>query len=450
MDLNQLKHIYFLGIGGIGMSALARYFHQQGIPVSGYDKTPTALTKQLGEEGISIHFEESPERIPAETGLVIYTPAIPAENRELDYLRKTDIPIKKRAEVLGMLSHDKFTIAVAGTHGKTTVTSMIAQIFHEAGKNIAAFAGGIMNNFNSNFAGKANAEIFITEADEFDRSFLQLNPDIAIITSMDADHLDIYGTGEELKKNFVLFAEKIKSRGLLVINNLLELPELLAVKTLKYSVAKSTGIHADNINYSGGNFSFDIITRTGKIENIRMQMPGRHNAENALAAATVALHAGIPGTKIREALESYRGVKRRFEYIIKTPQRIFIDDYAHHPNELKECIRAVKNLYPGKKISGIFQPHLYSRTRDFAKEFAQSLELLDRVILLDIYPAREKPITGITSRIILEKIENANKTLVSKEELPELIKKEQPEILLSLGAGDIDQLVEPLKKVLQR
>lgn len=445
----DLKHIYFLGIGGIGMSALARYFRLQGIAVSGYDRTPTLLTRQLEEEGINIHFEEKPDLIPAETELVIYTPAIPPENEELLYLKKTDIPLKKRAEVLGILSADKFTIAVAGTHGKTTITSMIAQIFHEAGKNISVFAGGIMNNFNSNFAGGINADFFITEADEFDRSFLQLKPDIAVITSMDADHLDIYGSREALEKNFVRFAEQIKSGGLLVVNDLLDFPEMPEIKIIKYSVAKSAGIHAENINYSGGNFSFDIIFRTGKIENIRMRMPGRHNAENALAAATVALHAGINEQKIREALESYRGVKRRFEYIIKTPQQVFIDDYAHHPNELKECIGAARNLYPGKKITGVFQPHLYSRTRDFAEEFARSLDLLDRVILLDIYPAREKPIPGITSESILEKMKNTNRTLVSKKDLPELIKKEKPEVLLSLGAGDIDQLVEPLKNALQ-
>lgn len=448
MNLQELEHIYFLGIGGIGMSALARYFHARGIQVSGYDRTPTSLTEQLQKEGMSIHFEDDPALISADIDLVVYTPAIPSDLKELNYLKSQAVDILKRSEVLGLLTTGSYTIAVAGTHGKTTVCSMIAHILKSSGKNMSALVGGLMTNYNSNFIGAKDSDIFVVEADEYDKSFLRLEPDIAVITSMDADHLDIYDDHNKLQNTFCEFSKRIKRNGCLIFREGLQMETGESVMTHSYATTTTADYFATNIRASGHKFCFTLHAKYPETCNISLDLPGEHNIENALAASAVAIELGIPLHEIKQALESFKGVKRRFEYIIKTRELVFIDDYAHHPAELKACIGAVKKLYPGMKITGIFQPHLYSRTRDFSGEFAESLEALDEIILLDIYPAREQPIEGISSKIIYDQIRNKNKKLIKKEELPQLIKEMHPGVILTLGAGDIDKLIEPIKNLL--
>lgn len=448
MDLNKLHRVHFLGIGGIGMSALARYFRSKGIIVSGYDKSQTPLTNELIDEGMKIHFEDNIDLIPRNIDLIVYTPAIPESNKEYQYFVNNNFELKKRAEVLGKITHDKFTIAVAGTHGKTTISSIIAHILKFAGHNVTALIGGICKNYNSNFISSENTEVFVVEADEYDRSFLTLHPDIEVISSIDADHLDIYGSKKYLNDSFKLFAEQIKSNGRLIIKKGIDLT-VKAEKILYYSATCKVDFYSSNIRVEGSKYLFDLIFKNLQIKNIDFKIPGKHNIENAVAASAVGIEMGIKKEKIKEALETYSGVKRRFDIKIQNPDIIYIDDYAHHPEELKACISSVKELYPDKKITGIFQPHLFTRTKDFADEFAKSLDLLDKVILLNIYPARELPIEGVSSEMILEKIKIKNKKICSNIKVFEELKNNKPEVLLTLGAGDIDKLVEPIKNILQ-
>ncbi|MDF3076857.1 MAG: murC [Sphingobacteriaceae bacterium] len=450
--MNDIKQVYLVGIGGIGMSGLARYFHKRNCVVSGYDRTRTPLTESLMSEGIPVVFEDSVDQIPQEfidshsenpeSTLVIYTPAIPHDSVILNYFKDNGFELNKRSQVLGIISKGMFTVAVAGTHGKTTTSSMVAHILKSGGLDCSAFLGGITSNYNTNVL-FGNSDVLVVEADEYDRSFLTLHPDIAVITSMDADHLDIYGDKSHLTESFKLFASQIKPGGKLIHKEGLDLDG-----GATYSASSDAEIQAKNVRIENGDFYFDYVSSSHTIENIRLGIPGLHNVENSVAAATAALMLGLDPEKIKEALGSFKGVKRRFEYIVKSDNHIYIDDYAHHPEELRACITAVKSLYPDKKLTTIFQPHLFTRTRDFADGFAEVLSMTDELILLEIYPARELPIEGINSALILNKSACQNKRICGKEETVELIKNERPELLLTVGAGDIDTLVEPLKNVL--
>jgi len=449
MELKHIHSIYFLGIGGIGMSALARYFHLQGTMVNGYDKTKTSITDALEAEGINVHFEENIELIPSNVDLVVYTPAVPKDHTEYLYLIEKNIPIIKRSDLLGMITNNVFTIAVSGTHGKTSITSMIAFIINTAGKNVNAFIGGISKNFNSNLLVNSQApDIIVVEADEFDRSFLKLYPDIAVISSMDADHLDIYENKENVKSSFFEFTQHIKTDGKLVLKSNLSFEKPTGRNQFIYSLNDSTDFYASEVRIENYKHVFSINNKQGKIENIHFGIPGRHNVENAVAAAAVASLIGIEAEEIKKGLENYQGVQRRFDYRVKQNNILYIDDYAHHPEELKSCINSVRELYPNKKITGIFQPHLFTRTRDFADEFACSLDLLDEVILLEIYPAREKPIEGVDSKMLLNKIKIKEKIVCSEANLLFELKNREIEVLLTLGAGNIDQLVEPIENLL--
>ncbi|WP_345332838.1 UDP-N-acetylmuramate--L-alanine ligase [Mucilaginibacter defluvii] len=449
MELSNIKRVYLVGIGGIGMSGLARYFHQLGCVVCGYDKTSTDLTDSLHNEGICIIFEDEPAEIqisfrqPDDSTLVIYTPAIPKDSAILNFFTGKGFTLHKRSQVLGLISASKYTIAVAGTHGKTTTSSMIAHILKDSGTDCSAFLGGISSNYQSNVLFGKN-DIVVVEADEYDRSFLTLHPDIAVVTSMDADHLDIYGDHSHLTESFTLFASQIKQGGQLI--NKQGLP--LANGTT-YTINGEADAVAENIRVENGNFYFDFKNNSVSISNICLGIAGLHNIENAVAAIEVALRLNVSGEAIKSALESFRGVKRRFEYIVKIDKHIFIDDYAHHPEELRAAISSVKTLYPDKKLTTIFQPHLYTRTRDFADGFAEVLDMSDELLMLDIYPARELPIDGVNSELILSKMKLWNKRKCGKQEAIQIIENEKPELLLTVGAGDIDQLVQPLKKVLE-
>ncbi len=449
MEIGQLKNIYFLGIGGIGMSALVRYFHKLGAKVSGYDKTPTALTAKLQQQGIDIHFEDAPDLIPSGLDLVVYTPAIPKDMKELAFVREKGFLLFKRSQILGELTKNCFTIAVAGTHGKTTISSMLAHILARAGVKVSGLIGGIVNEYESNFIGEVEGDVFVVEADEFDRSFLTLAPDIALVSSMDADHLDIYGSENHLQQSFELFAKNLKPGGRLVYKNGLKI-HTDGRKEFSYSAVKKSDAFCQQFEIKDGAYSFDLKLLDEVIENVRFKTPGRHNVENAVGAATLAKLYGLSQDKIKSGLESYPGVKRRFETIVRNEEVVYIDDYAHHPEELKACISSVKELYAGKKITGIFQPHLFSRTRDFVDGFARSLELLDEVIVMDIYPARELPIEGINAQFLLDKINHPKKFYKTKEQILSFVTEQNPEILLTLGAGNIDQLVQPLKEILTR
>ncbi len=449
MNFKGVKYVYFLGIGGIGMSALARYFKSLGCNVSGYDKTKTSLTQELEKEGIAIHYDENIDKIPVEIksnstdSIVVFTPAIPKNNLEYLFFIEQNTKLYKRAEVLGLITKNYFTIAVAGTHGKTTTSSIIAHVLNECGVDTIAFLGGISINFNSNLLLNPKAKTVVVEADEFDRSFLTLSPNISVVTSIDADHLDIYGDKNEMQKSYQDFVNKLAVDGVLItkpeMNGKLSFP-----KTITYHVHDKADYYPTNIKIEDGNYILSIDNQV-----IKLGFPGIHNVENAIAAYVVAKQLNLNTKQIVAALASYKGVKRRFEYHIKTPKLVYIDDYAHHPEELKMCISSVKELYPNKKITGIFQPHLFSRTRDFLDEFAASLSLLDELILLDIYPARELPIPGITSQLILDKATCRNKKLLGKQELMTYIESTNFEVLLTLGAGDIDVFVEPIADCLK-
>lgn len=445
-------HVYLLGIGGIGMSALARWFKAMGYQVAGYDKSPSALTDALISEGIDIHFDDNVKMVPEpfkekESTLIIYTPAIPQNMWEFNYFNHNDFRVVKRSQVLGVLTQGMYTIAVAGTHGKTTTSTMVAHLLHAAGRNNSAFLGGISANFGTNLViGDRNSPV-VVEADEYDRSFLTLEPDVAIVTSTDADHLDIYDTHEEVKQAFRQFVGKMKKGGKLVFKKGLDLKPKSALKTADYGTSDSS-CRAENIRIEQGNFVFDYVSPQVSIEGLVMQVPGFHNVENAVAAITVALHQQVKPEQIRAALFQFAGVKRRFEYIIKTDVLVYIDDYAHHPAELEALLKSAKALYPDRKVTCIFQPHLYTRTRDFASEFAQSLSLADEALLLDIYPAREVPIPGVTSELIYDSLRISNKTLCTKQSLLRFLEDMDLEVVITAGAGDIDRFIDPIKELL--
>jgi UDP-N-acetylmuramate--alanine ligase len=460
VKLEQYQTIYFLGIGGIGMSALARWFIKKGLNVSGYDRTSTALTSALEKEGMVIHFDDGIEFIPKnvienkEKTLVIFTPAIPKDHKEYNYLKEQGYTIVKRSEVLGLISKDYITVAVAGTHGKTTTSSMVAHILKTAGKNMVAFLGGITTNYNSNLVmhGEVTKDtIAIAEADEFDRSFLRLFPQIAIVTSADADHLDIYGDHESLITSFRDFIKQINPGGYLVIHE--SIVEKLAddinhVTRNIYSMSRGQ-FFAGSITAKSGFFEFDLHG-FGKVEHIRLGVPGFHNIENAIAASVAASHCGVNLSTIKKALESFTGVKRRFEFIVKAKRIVFVDDYAHHPTEIEAFLRSMKSLYPNRKLTVIFQPHLFSRTRDFAEGFSQSLSLADELLLMDIYPARELPIPGVDSDMIFRDIKSPVKLRCNKNDLMEKLEGLEIEVLATVGAGDIDTFVEPIRKMLEK
>jgi UDP-N-acetylmuramate--alanine ligase len=445
MNLNQIHNVYFIGIGGIGMSALARYFKNIGKSVTGYDKTPTTLTAELAADGIAVHFEDNIGLIPTgfkqDNTLVIVTPAVPKTHSEWNYFLEREYAVKKRAEVLGIITRDTFCFAVAGTHGKTTTSSILGHILYESGVDMTAFVGGIVENYHSNLIGTGE-KITVVEADEFDRSFLHLSPDIACITSMDADHLDIYGTRASIEASFAEFAEKVEDKQKLFV------AKGLPLEGMTVAVGEDARFSAINITIEKGEYVFDVQTPAEKITGLRFGLPGRHNLTNALMALAMAKTFGTPTEDIARALMSFRGIKRRFSYQIKTEELVFIDDYAHHPTEINAVHQAVRELYPGEKVLAIFQPHLFSRTRDFADDFAKSLSSFDEIILLDIYPARELPMEGITSKWLMEKIENPNKKLVSKTDLIDEIKSRNVKIIVTIGAGDIGELVEPIKQSL--
>jgi UDP-N-acetylmuramate--alanine ligase len=450
VNLEGINKVFFIGIGGIGMSALARYFNRKGFIVAGYDKVSTSLTDELIIEGIDIHFLDDTMNLPewaqdvsAEV-LIVYTPAIPKDHNEYNFLKDVGFVPMKRSEVLGMITKESVTVAVAGTHGKTTTSSLLAHIFTETKFGCNAFLGGIATNYNSNVLVDPDSNTVVVEADEYDRSFLTLYPDVAIVTSMDADHLDVYGEKDQLEESFKLFVDQIKEGGKLIRKAGLPLNE-----GITYSITGDADYQAVDIAVHNGQYKFNLKYPGGIINDVTVGLPGSHNVENAIAAFAVACELGIETGAITKALHSFQGVKRRFEYHIKSADLVYIDDYAHHPEELRACIQSVREMYPDKKITGVFQPHLYSRTRDFADGFAESLSELNEVILLDIYPARELPIEGITSAMLLDKIISADKLLLGKKEVVEDLKDRQLEVLLTLGAGDIDELVKPIKEGLE-
>ena len=448
--LENISSVYFAGIGGIGMSALARYFNERGIKVSGYDKTPTPLTEKLESEGISIHFEDDVELLDKKADIVVYTPAIPKTHAELQYYRDNNYELLKRSDVLGMLTKDSFNICIAGTHGKTTTSAMVAHILKDSGYGCNAFLGGIAANYDTNFWGSDN-NVSVAEADEYDRSFLKLNPDVAVITAMDADHLDIYGTEKNMQDAFIEFSGKIKPGGLLLIKDTVKrLNEFTADHKMTYAAFSDADVHTENLRTENGSYIFDVVIKDKRIKEVRLNMGGMHNIENATAATAVADHLKIDEEKIKKAVAAFAGVKRRFEYVLKNDETVMIDDYAHHPEELRALISGAKHLFPGKKCTVIFQPHLFSRTKDLADGFAEVLSLADETILLPIYPARELPVEGVTSKMILDRMTNENKRILEKEELVNWIKNNRPELLITAGAGDIDAMVPRLKQILKR
>lgn len=458
MKIVDYKLYYFLGVGGIGMSALARFFNHYKKTVVGYDKTSTGLTKLLEQEGIVCHYSEDVKgletllsKFKKEEVLVVYTPAVPKEHAEYQYLLDKNYTILKRSQVLGEITKAFKTIAIAGTHGKTTTTTLVTHVLKSAGINCFSFMGGISKNYNTNLLlGDANDKdaYVVVEADEYDRSFLTLHPHIALITSADADHLDIYGDANHVKEGYTLFSKQVKEGGVLIVKKNVDNDLSLTDKRIIYSLNLDTDYCAQSISIENAQFFYDIKSPVESISRVTLGLPGLHNVENSIAAVTIAQQLGIKGDVIKEALRSFSGVKRRFDYRVRTGQTIYIDDYAHHPEELKATIGSVKKLYPDKKITGIFQPHLFSRTRDFADAFAESLDLLDECILLDIYPAREKPIEGITSQWLLGKMKLKDKKLMTKVQVLEEIRLNKKEVLVTMGAGDIDSLIEPIEKTL--
>ncbi|MFD1630205.1 UDP-N-acetylmuramate--L-alanine ligase [Pseudopedobacter beijingensis] len=447
VNLSDIRKVYLVGIGGISMSSLARYFCQRGCEVAGYDKTSTVLTRELEAEGIPVIYEDNPEQIPTQyretdpSVLVIYTPAVPKDAAVYRFFVDQGFELYKRSQVLGILSNGMFTIAVAGTHGKTTTSSLIAHLLLNGGNKCSAFLGGISGNYDTNLIVGEN-NVMVCEADEYDRSFLTLHPDIAVITSMDADHLDIYGDKSHLTDSFELFASQVTPTGKIFLKKGLDVKR--GVST--YSAEEIADAYASNIRIENGEFVFDFINQELEIPNLVVGLQGQHNIENAVAAIQVALVMEISVEKIREGLRNFKGVKRRFEYVVKEDEHVYIDDYAHHPEELRACFKAVRTLYPDKKFTAVFQPHLYTRTRDFADGFAEVLGMVDELILMEIYPARELPIEGIDSRFLLDKIVLENKRLLTKEEVLKFVENTKPELLVTVGAGNIDTLVKPIKE----
>jgi UDP-N-acetylmuramate--alanine ligase len=462
-SLNGVRKVYFIGIGGIGMSAIARYFHSKGIEVSGYDKTETELTKQLEEEGISIRYTEDVNIIPKEVDLVAYTPAMPNDHAELVYYRNHGYKVVKRSDVLQAISADSFNICIAGTHGKTTITTMIAHILRDSGYGCNAFLGGISVNYGTNFWSSVN-NVCVIEADEYDRSFLKLTPNVAVITAMDADHLDIYGDEKTMQDGFVAFGNKIREEGLLVSKfGLKRIKEVAVRRKITYSLQnRSADVFAENLKIVEGGYTYDVNGKVA-LSNVELRVGGMHNVENSLVAMAVAMELGIEPEKVKVAVADFRGVKRRFEYVI-APQKklqgayvepVMIDDYAHHPEELRALLNSVRSLFPQRIVTVVFQPHLFTRTRDLADGFADSLSIADRVILLPIYPARELPIEGVTSEMILTKVESDEKMIMTKEEFLDWTKghelnKEFGEVMVMAGAGDIDGLIQPVKDIVEK
>ncbi|SEF91227.1 UDP-N-acetylmuramate--L-alanine ligase [Parabacteroides chinchillae] len=459
MNINTVKAVYFVGAGGIGMSALIRYFLSKGKFVAGYDKTPSALTEQLNKEGAAIHYEDNVDLIPEvckslSDTLVVYTPAVPESHTELVYFHTNGFEVVKRARVLGEVTNCSRGLCVAGTHGKTTTSSMTAHLLKQSQVDCNAFLGGILKNYNSNLMLSDKSDLTVIEADEFDRSFHWLTPYMAVITAADPDHLDIYGTPEAYHESFEKFTSLIRPDGILIMKKGISITPRLqkGVRLYTYSATDGGDFHAENIRIGNGEIFFDFVAPDVRIADIQLGVPVKVNIENGIAAIALAWLNGVTADEIKKGMASFAGPVRRFDYHLKKDNIVLIDDYAHHPEELKASILSVKELYADKKVTGIFQPHLYTRTRDFAADFAASLSLLDELILLDIYPAREKPISGITSQVILDKVTISAKRLICKDELLDLIKseKESLEVVLMVGAGNIDRLVEPVKEILDK
>lgn len=459
MEMQKITSVYFVGAGGIGMSALARYFRAKGKQVAGYDKTPSDLTAALIEEGIRIHYTDDITLIPADckqidSTLVIYTPAIPETHTELNYFKTNGFTLMKRARVLGEITRTERGLCVAGTHGKTTTSSMLAHLLKQSHVDCNAFLGGILKNYNSNLMLSDKSDLAVIEADEFDRSFHWLNPYMAVITAVDPDHLDVYGTPAAYRESFEHFTSLIRPDGCLVMKKGLQLQPRLpeGTKLYTYSATEEADFFARNIRIGNGDIVFDFVTPDGSIPDVKLGVPVKVNIENGVAAMALAWLNGVTPEEIRRGMETFAGPVRRFDFHLKKDDIVLLDDYAHHPAELKASIQSVKELYPDKKVTGIFQPHLYTRTRDFAADFAASLSLLDELILLDIYPAREEPIPGVTSQIIFDRVTIPNKRMIRKEELLDLVQKEAAsfEVVLMVGAGNIDRLVEPVKQILEK
>ncbi|MDR0567125.1 MAG: UDP-N-acetylmuramate--L-alanine ligase [Prevotellaceae bacterium] len=458
----EMKNVYFIGIGGIGMSALARYFLHQGKPVAGYDRVRTPLTQALERDGALIHYSDSAQLIPpifrygGGDTLVVYTPAVGSDNSELGFFRQNGVKTVKRAEVLGLIAADKWLLAVSGTHGKTTTSTMLAHIMAVAGGGCTAFLGGISKNYGANLL-LSSSRFMVAEADEYDRSFLQLFPEVAVVTSIDADHLDVYGSLGELQRAFATFVGQLKPDGALVVKKKLTrsgkptfVQQPLYRPIYTYALDEQADFYAANVKaIAGGCYSFDLCTPEQTLCGCTVGAPGRVNVENAVAASAAAWVAGVDARKLPEALKTFRGVQRRLDVQLETPAVTYIDDYAHHPEELRAAIASIRGMFPNKKITGVFQPHLYSRTRDFAAEFAESLSLLDELILLDIYPAREQPIPGVTSATIFDRVTIARKTMCAKNDLLKLLSKKDLQVLVTLGAGDIDAMVESIREELR-
>ena len=445
MNISSIERVYFVGIGGIGMSALARFFNERGAAVSGYDKTETPLTRQLVEEGIKVHYEDDIALIDKEAQLIVYTPAIPQEHKGLNWLRAEGYPVFKRSDVLQWITEGMFAITVAGTHGKTTISTMIAHLLRDTGYGCNAFLGGISVNYNKNYWG-SERNVAVIEADEYDRSFLKLYPDVAVLTAMDADHLDIYGTEAAIVEAFIQYTGNIKDGGTLwAKHGLKHGAELKATNKKTYSLQNSGATaYAQNVQIKDGGYIFDVFTDGGLIPQVHLHIGGMHNVENCVVAIAIAKQLDIDDNLIKQAVANFKGVKRRFEYVVKNEKVVYIDDYAHHPEELAALIKSAKTLFPKRRCVVAFQPHLFSRTRDFADGFAHSLDMADEVILLDIYPAREKPMEGVTSQMIADRMGNPNHTILSKEGLVEYVKAAPLDMFITAGAGDIDQLVAPI------
>lgn len=459
MEMQKITSVYFVGAGGIGMSALARYFRAKGKQVAGYDKTPSDLTAALIDEGVRIHYADDISLIPEDckhpdSTLVVYTPAIPETHTELNYFKTNGFTLMKRARVLGEITRTERGLCVAGTHGKTTTSSMLAHLLKQSHVDCNAFLGGILKNYNSNLMLSDKSDLAVIEADEFDRSFHWLNPYMAVITAVDPDHLDIYGTPAAYRESFEHFTSLIRPDGCLVMKKGLQLQPRLpkGAKLYTYSAAEEADFFARNIRIGNGDILFDFVTPDGCIPDVKLGVPVKVNIENGVAAMALAWLNGVTPEEIRSGMASFAGPVRRFDFHLKKEDIVLLDDYAHHPAELKASIQSVKELYPDKKVTGIFQPHLYTRTRDFAADFAASLSLLDELILLDIYPAREEPIPGVTSQIIFDQVTIPNKRMIRKDELLDLVRKEAAsfEVVLMVGAGNIDRLVEPVKQILEK
>ena len=450
MNIQGLKTVYFIGIGGIGMSALARFFAQRGAAVQGYDRTETDLTKKLSAEGMAIQYADDATLVNKDAELVVYTPAIPKDSKILNWYLDNNYPVYKRSDVLQWITEAMFAITVAGTHGKTTTSTMIGYLLRETGYGCNAFLGGLSVNYNSNYW-SSNNDTAVIEADEYDRSFLKLSPDIAILTSMDADHLDIYGTVEEMEAAFIQYTKNIKPGGTLLVKyGLHRSAELQSANTMTYSLQNNAAdFYAADIVQKDGGYNFTVVGKNGIIQGVRLPIGGMHNVENAIAAIAVTQLLDIPGNDVKNALASFKGIKRRFEYVVKNDKVVYIDDYAHHPEELAALIQSAKRLFPKRRCVVAFQPHLFSRTRDLATGFAHSLDMADEVLLLDIYPARELPIEGITAQTIADKMGNPEHTIMSKEALLDYVKAAPLDLFITAGAGDIDKLVNPVKDILE-